>query len=485
MLLLSITALAGMVSSQSAEIEDWGATLRQDATAMHDAIASNHPGMVNPDDPQFAAHNEAQYELALERAKTADSFADYFYAMQHYVAAFDDGHLTYGVYGATPDLETRWPGFIARDDGNKGLVVTLSQPWSGVPIGARIKSCDGHDAFQIGKDRMGARFGRWELASQRNLLGAMVMIDTGDPYVQPIEKCVFETAEGEIDVALEWRDGGDTFHSRYNLFESPERGDIGIRRLNDGGYWITLSTFTGNPESEEGRALSALVTQMTKQAAALRAAPTIIFDLRGNGGGSSQWSAEIAELLWGEGAFWRTPEPPMTVIWRASEGNMQALQDGLAERDANGNLPRATREWYERSIAGLKDAIATGDQHWIIKPDLDAGRNVDVNALAYHPPQGKVFILTDGFCMSACLDAVDLWTRLGAVPIGRETSADTTYMEVRSVDLPSGLGAMSLPMKYYVGRARGHNEPVEPIHRFEGDMNDSAALEAWISGLPR
>ncbi|WP_255431399.1 hypothetical protein [Brevundimonas sp. M20] len=31
--------------------------------------------------------------------------------------------------------------------------------------------------------------------------------------------------------------------------------------------------------------------------------------------------------------------------------------------------------------------------------------------------QGRVFVLTDETCMSACLDAVDLWTRFGAVPV--------------------------------------------------------------------
>lgn len=484
-LLLSNILAMNLASAQSAAIEDWRATLREDATAMHDAIASSHPGMVNPDDPEFALRNEAQYKLVLERAETADSFADYFYALQHYLAAFDDGHLSFGVFGATPDLEARWPGFIARYDGSKGLTVTFSEPWSGVPAGARIESCDGRSAFQIGDDRMGARFGRWELASQRYLLGAMVMIDTGDPYVRPIERCVFQTHEGKLDVALEWRDGGDDFMSRYSLFPLPDHRNIGMRRLDDGAYWIDLPTFTGDPESEGGRGLGNLIGEIAEQASSLRAAPAIVFDLRGNGGGSSQWSAQIAEILWGEGAFWRAPEPPMTVIWRASEGNLRTLRDSLAERDANGNLTPDVRDWFSESIAGLENALARGDDRWVIEPNLDAGKDVDIEALPYHPPRGKVFVLVDSICMSACLDAVDLWTRFGAVPVGRETGADTIYMDARRVVMPSGLGSMSLPMKYYVGRARGHNQSVEPVHRFNGDMNDTSALEEWIATLPR
>jgi hypothetical protein len=40
-----------------------------------------------------------------------------------------------------------------------------------------------------------------------------------------------------------------------------------------------------------------------------------------------------------------------------------------------------------------------------------------------------------------------------------------------------------LSRMFYVGRERGHNEPVEPVHRFDGDMNDTAALEAGIGML--
>lgn len=462
---------------------EWGETLRTDAAAVHAAIAESHPGMVNPGDPNLPLTNESQYALALQRAEAADSFADYFYAMQHYVAAFEDGHLGYGVYGSTPDNDLKWPGFIARDDGARGLVVTAAEDWSGVPVGGRIVACDGRDAFQVGDDRMGARFGRWALASQRATFAPMVMLDTGDPYVQPIRRCVVETDSGSRAVDLDWREGGANFYRRHNLFPAPERREIGLRQGAGGAYWISLPTFNGNPETDDGRALRALVSEIGQNQDALRLAPAIVFDLRGNGGGSSSWSDEIAAALWGEGAIQRSPEPPITVVWRASQGNLESLRDAFRERDANGNLSSEMRRWFIGSIAGLEAAIASGADRWVIDPAPSGGPNSEDGDLADHPPRGQVFVLTDGSCMSACLDAVDLWTRLGATPVGRETGADTVYMEVRAIRMPSGLGSMSLPMKFYVGRERGHNQPVAPVHRFDGDMTDTAALEAWIGSL--
>ncbi|KAK0360767.1 hypothetical protein LTR94_026020, partial [Friedmanniomyces endolithicus] len=478
---LSLSAAAGLMLTQ-ASARDWGETLRSDAAAIHEAISDNHPGMINPNDSIFDQVNERQYEIALERAEDADSFEDYFYALQHYVAAFNDGHLGFGVYGSTPDNDVKWPGFIVRDDGNRGLVVTYAEDWSEALVGARIVECDGRDAFRLGDDRMGARFGRWELASERAVFGPMVMLETGDPYVRPIERCVIEADAGRRSVELDWREGGADFYDRYNLFPAPEQRSVTMRQLEDGTSWISLPTFNGNPESEAGRNLRALVSEISEQTEALQQAPAIVFDLRGNGGGSSGWSIEIAEQLWGDGAFQRAPEPPMTVVWRASSGNLASLRGAFSERDANGNLSSDMREWYLSSIFGLEAAIEKGDDRWVIEPDQNDAAS-DTADLSYHPPRGKVFVLTDEGCMSACLDAVDLWTRLGAMPIGRETGADTVYMEVRKVQMPSGLGDMSLPMKFYIGRERGRNEPVKPVHHFQGDLNDTAALEAWVGSL--
>ena len=96
---------------------------------------------------------------------------------------------------------------------------------------------------------------------------------------------------------------------------------------------------------------------------------------------------------------------------------------------------------------------------------------------------GRVYVLTDSVCASACLDAVDLWKAMGAIQIGRETSADTVYMDVRSTDLPSGVTRLVLPMKVWRGRSRGNNEPQRPAHVFDGDMSDDQALRAWVASL--
>jgi GNAT superfamily N-acetyltransferase len=475
-------ALASMLAQQVEQQRDWRAALRTDATAMHQAIATGHPGSVNPDDPGFAARNDAQFARALSRARTADSFAAYFYAMQEYAASFNDGHIAYGVWGATPDKVTRWPGFLTRYDDSGKQHVFVSEPWSGVPVGAQLLSCDGRNAEEVALNRIGSRVGRWKLAAQRQLFGAMTFIDTGNPYVHPTKRCHFRHAGKAIDVSLQWRPPEVNLYERY-VFGTSQRADVSWQHLEDGTQWFTIPSFDGNPDSPTGNKLTNLVSYIDTHASEIRAAPAIVFDLRGNGGGSSDWSHQIAVRLWGMGAIVSHPEPPMTISWRASSDNLAAIRGAFAERSRGGNLSAEATAWYRDTIAGLEKAVAAGDALWVIRPS-PAQPQGKIEDLPSYRVNGPVYVVTDATCMSACLDAVDLWTRLGAIPIGRETGADTLYMEVRQVRLPAGLGAVSVPMKFYSGRVRGNNEPVVPRHRFEGDLADTMALQKWISTLP-
>ena len=476
-------ATAALFAGETAPQRNWSAALRADATAMHDAIAANHPGPVNPADPGFAARNDEQLRRTLRRARVAKTFEGYFYAMQQYAASFDDGHLTFGVFGNTPDEVRKWPGFLTRYDGNGNQTVFVAESDSGVPTGARFLSCDGIVAKALTNNRLGSRFGRWNLASQRDLYGAMAFLDVGDPYVKTPRRCRFSIQGRIINLALRWRPPQENLYERY-VVGKPTRAEIGWSILNNGTQWFRMPSFDGNPNSSIGQRLGELISYMQAHSADIRAAPAIVFDLRGNGGGSSDWATRIAHALWGEGALLRRSEAPMTVSWRASEDNLASIRASFAERSTGGNLSPEAKSWYEDAIANLDRAIVAGNALWVAKPTY-VDTETRAKGLPTYKVQAAVYVITDPKCMSACLDAVDLWTSMGAVPAGRETGADTTYMEVRMVKLPAGIGSFSLPMKVYSGRPRGSNQPVSPKYRYNGDMLDTASLQNWVTSLPK
>ena len=462
--------------------------MRQDAQALHGEVVANHPGSVNPSDPGFVKRNDAQLKRALKRAHTARTYEDYFYALREYTAAFNDGHFGLGSWGsvATPHAHVAWPGFLTNYDrrGIPRVVVRVDD--APVPLAAQLIGCDGRTAEQLGADILGAQWGRWMLQSQRESFGNLLFMSWGDPYVPHPSRCDFSIDGRRQTVTLNWRSIGAKEASAQE--ESAQRVasySFTNRTLANGTRWFSIPSFNANPESAAGNALPPMIAALRQERNALESAPGIVFDLRGNGGGSSDWSYQIAKVLWGEQALSGRQEARIDVDWRVSPANLKTIEDGYVRRGGK-DMSAESRRWYEDVIAGLKSALARNAALWrqIDTPDAET----KVTALpppAIAPLRTPVYFVTDANCGSACLDAVDLWRTMGAIHVGRTTSADTLYMEARSFKLPSGLSGGSMPMKVYQGRLRGSNKPVVPVYHFDGDITDTAGLEAWITGLEK
>jgi hypothetical protein len=478
-LLFSTAPLAAQPPAE----RDWSVALRQDAQALHDEIAANHPGPVNPRDPKFARRNDAQLALALKRARDARTYGDYFFALREYIASFDDGHMGFGAYGDTPS-HSSWPGFLTDYDARGDIRVVSRADDAPVPLGAKLIGCDGRSADRVAAMTLGKMWGRWQLESQRRQDGPYLFAPEESRYIRRPSVCTFDVDGKRKRITLGWRpiDLGDVLrmvraikHVAPRTFES--------RILANGTRWFSIPSFDGDPQSPAGKALPPIIATMRDDRPALSTAPAIVLDLRGNGGGSSDWSRQIAEILWGRGALDRLPSDGTYVEWRVSRANLDSIKDSYERRREGGVLSPEARTWYETVIAGLTAALARGDALWRQPDDEAEQAQAGTSHTAPPPLAGVVYVLTDEACGSACLDAVDLWRALGAVHVGRTTSADTLYMEVRSLKLPSGVTGFSLPMKVYRNRARGSNEPVVPVYSFEGDIADTAAVERWIVSL--
>jgi hypothetical protein len=304
---------------------------------------------------------------------------------------------------------------------------------------------------------------------------ATVFVDQTNPYVRRPEQCVFEVDGAERSYRLAWRDLSDAVRDEGFAAARGDRYTAPIElRAWDRGFWVGLGGFNGDPESAAGRRLIPLKAAVAARADELRAAPVVVFDLRGNGGGSSSWMNAMAESLWGED--WVVAHAPQStgVEWRASADNLATVESYKARLGGDPEI----MEWLVTITDGLTAARAAGRELW-----LQADDETRPAAPAATPMRARTYVLTDYGCASACLDAVDLLKALGAVHVGQETSADTVYMEIRSGPLPSGRVSANVPMKVYRGRARGNNETYTPDHEWAGALTDTAGIEAWIAGL--
>lgn len=163
--------------------------------------------------------------------------------------------------------------------------------------------------------------------------------------------------------------------------------------------------------------------------------------------------------------------------------NLAAIREFGAMLRAQPQPDAEVLHWVDVIDRGMAAALARGEALWRHPVDADAPAppgDPRPRALGAGVP---VHVLADAGCASACLDALDLWLPLGAIHVGGETSADTVYMDIRQQPLPSGLATVSIPMKVYRGRSRGHNQPYRPAHVWTGDFADEAALSAWTAAL--
>lgn len=459
---------------------DWAATLRADARAYHDQIADNHPGPYNRLDPGFASRNDAGLALAMQRAAMTHDYPGYLWAMRGYVASFNDGHVALDLTNP-PALPIRWPGFLTGFDGAGRQIVMTRAGDVALPLGALLVSCDGIDAERLAARNVGAFRGRWELVSQRATNGGRLFLDAANPYIKRPTRCRF-TVEGKVqDVPLSWRDLPDPdFAARFAATAPRAHPEFAARTLTDGTRWFSMPGFNGDPESVDAKALTTLIKAMKQEAEAVLTSPHIVLDLRGNGGGSSDWSHQIASILWGQQAVNALPSGSEAVDWRASTGNIMTLE---GYRTAWRNAPdvsQEAKEWADRVTAGMIAARSHNQPLW---REINAEEKKTGEAGPALKAKPSVFVLTDWGCGSACLDAVDLWTALGAIHIGQETSADSLYMDIRQVALPSGFAQAVTPMKVYRGRRRGSNVPAKPVHAYTGDMRNTDQIERWIASL--
>jgi hypothetical protein len=461
---------------------DWGLALEEDARAFHDAIAENHPGPLDEANPAFGAILADGLALALNRAETADSYADWYFALKEYEASFDDGHL--GLTGwASMDHVWRmaWPGFLTGlqegAPGHERHEVVFVRDQSAPPLGSVLVGCDERPADALAAEILGRTAGRWSLRSHRAAYASSLFVDQTNPYVQRPDRCVFETDGIQRTYALDWRDlPNDILNEGFAAAQADRhRAPVEIRDF-PGGVWISLGDFESDPATETGQRLTALVTAVGARADEIRAAPMVVFDLRGNSGGSSLWPAQITQILWGHERVAALGPRSQGVDWRISPGNLETIEH---YRDTVFAEQPDALVWATEVAAGMRAAMEAREPLW---RQADGAPRPSAPE-APSPVTGRVYVLTDYGCASACLDGVDFFTSMGAVTVGQETSADSSYMEVRDFALPSGRVEAYIPMKVYRGRKRGSNETVVPVHAWTGQMADTAGIEAWLIGL--
>ena len=426
----------------------------------------NHPGAApEMHDTHFREMLDDARATAITRAARVETPEAYLAVMSGFSNMLDDKHLSF-----KPTLSIARPNWVGLliTHRNGEWIVADEDPWPGrSPLrGAALLSCDGEDVEKLARERLGQFRADWTIEAQRGLAAPWLLIDERNPFLAPIRQCTFSIQGRSRDVAMDWQPiTRDLIITRINKAAGVGAAGFGVRRFGR-GWWVAIGEFTANAPK--------VVAAAREQEAALRAAPYVVFDVRGNGGGSSDLGDQIAAAIYGEDVLKRdgNEDQGCATPWRVSVDNAARL---ASYPSLLGNrLSKQANDQINSDIEAMRAAIKAGNQFSRPIDHCKARKIVKPPTSSPH-----VYILTDRVCFSSCLVVVDTFRKLGATQIGEPTNANTRYQENRPEPLPSGLGTFSVQATVDLSRPPRVGPFLAQI-RYPGDLTDTACVEAWM-----
>ncbi len=475
LLLVSCSGADNQVEAPLGPAAGWAERAARDGDFALRLITENHPGVLPQlRDEAFTTRLETARLRYRQRLPHVRDEAGYDALMSGLAADFGDPHIWW-----KPDsdrTEVGWPGFVVgRRQG--AWRVTASENADGQPArGSVLVSCDGVEAEVWASTRI--RLFRADLQHEAQLArnGQWLFLDEANPFLTRPEVCVFQAESGAVvSHELVWRDAA--MEALKDVFDKSEpKADAGLSvSALGGGYWIGLNSLQG---------VEALIADVERRKEELRRAEWVVVDLRGNRGGSTEYSSRLFSALVGAEhlSAARRETGCRRSYYRVSSGNIARLRgyrDDIRSRQGEGSA-----KGMKRFVAELEFADRLGLAIWPLYRRCNApGEEGAIGSAERRLPpslmEGRLVIVTDRNCFSSCVLAVQLAKRLQAVQVGESTNMNNRYMEVRTARTPSGKGEFSTLMKVVEGMPDAG--PFVPDHPYDGDLADTRRLQHWVA----
>lgn len=477
---LTFLSLGNAQAKEPGVGQSWRALAAADSAAALKLIEENHPGAA-PElgDKEFLALLARARQHVAERLPKVSTYGGYSALMNGLAADFEDGHIWTNQLA---DWQVRtWAGIVPVRRGGKWLV-GLHERAPGEPdvAHAEIVDCDGEPFDGWARKRIALFGGDARIDAVLAKRAPTLLLDDANPFLARPAACSFRTVAGDTQrLALQWRLVLHTSLSEKIAKAQPRAvAQMGVSAF-EGGYWIGLPNLSP--------AAAAVVKAVREQQDALRAAPMVVIDLRGNGGGDSAYAFELAQLLQGEAraAELGTEQASCSGdYWRASRDNLPYVQAARERAAKRGDKESA--DWFDGIAKEMASALAA---HKPFAPALPAcaaqsgheTTSKPVPASIVPAMKGKLVLVTNRACFSSCLLATDYFRRLGALHVGEATDVSTRFMDLREITLPSGIRTFTVLQKVSLGSA--DFGPYVPEIAYPGDLSDDQALKEWVAAL--
>lgn len=453
-----------------ATIQHWSDIATRDIKRAYEIVSETHPAKLDISNIKFNTWLDSGYQQALLLAGRSESEEQAHAALNYYLTGFMDEHLVAERIANKPS-KLHWAGWSIDYRNGRYYVASKSTEWPVIlpQIGDEIISCDGVEVQEILRSKVAPFVDRRiYLANTLNRLSKYITIEQAyrplwDP-LRPIQ-CLFLKSNGSHQkITLLWKEQPE--YLKKDRQSAPQQG---IHEIKNGIYWIHASNFILNHEE------SLRFHNLLDQIRALDVINAVVLDTRGNNGGDSMVGYLLLSTLLKDKAPSR---PAAKAFWRVSPLARKTLESHRSSALQIEGKESLSYKWIDSLLESMNSAALHGDSfiEQLSTPTREK-REIKQDKQSF---QGKLILITDSYCNSACLDFVDEVMSLpSALHVGSTTNADTRYMDVGMAALPSG-AKLWIPLKVWIGRRRQDNVPYVPQITYHQDINDTEALQAWV-----
>lgn len=461
---------------------------------VHKSVGQMHPAAVDPDAKKFQDWYKAGYEQTKALLPLVHSVADERALLNFYFAGYEESHLggnfAYSSYNFLDNREEYWAGWVLKAT-TEGYKVAYSLGGHAYPtVGMQIVSCD-NQPIDVFLQKYYAPYldKRWNIYAARDKAASALSLRADYyPILQRpfISACTFKNEAGEekifpfawIDMTAEVKQTINQLHFHAYIFPA-------VIQKSESIFWINTSDFQLNsPEAFQHH------QQMLSQLKTLKGKETLIFDLRFNGGGNSDFGNEILSAAFGEAGFAyleaRMAEKlgETDALYRPSWPFYWSRDYMISKLKKSQGESSSEVKWLSAINARMKKALDNHEKTFSQSEALSESKQEKVlpqdRSWQF---QGNVIVLTDRSCVSSCLDFMDILKQIPRIQHwGEPTNADTVYTEVADMwhDYYKEAYRFIVPVKRWSKRLRKDNEPYIPDLLFEGNIYDDQAVEHWV-----
>ena len=460
------------------EPAEWKKMYLRDLDSLRAAIAANHPGAIDTANPGFALVLDRAYREGRILATQVKDVGSFNLALTRFINQFEDEHLQIGFASSVDSL--REAGVYVSYRAGEFYVVEADSaryPIARVMKDSRVRDCDGVAAKDVFRERVLWWRGRAKIEADWYRYAPYFFLDYGAPAPKAPAKCMFVHEGMTMSVPLQWRTiARQQVNATFQRLYPVRARSISTQRIDEQKLWFSVPTFSINAEPN----LTIVRTAFDSLRAFVRDGKwdLIVFDLRGNSGGSSTWGDSIARIVfgdqWGRQAAAYLSDGVYTE-WRLSEDNIKSVRGIQAQIEKRDGVESQSARNFKTMVDSMEAAWKRGVKYYSTQR-----ARTGVLPPESTPVPGRVVVITTPSCFSACLDFLDrMRLHKAVVQVGQTTGVDTNYMENWGGPISSRT-RWGHPLKVYRNRRRANNEAYPPHVQYEDSLEDDAALRFWI-----